>query len=253
MRDDLALVARHDRLEHVVPAVSAVHVAGTQSTAFEVAKLVEHEQRVIAGAGVMAIPDAHLLLAVGRAHAGIHVEHDAMGWPSAVHKVDPLARQVGKSSEVVGRREPLRLEAPHLARRSRAPLRRFAADNPAHRRIVRRRSASFTSSYPARRPNTDCRNNPANACRPFLPLRASARTSPAISVKPSTREPRKWSIKRRSKSSPTASDPDSPLGRGMAASPDPGIRCCSLYLNRASRAETQYITLSGECGSLFPP
>src|SRR5262245_25037844 len=26
----------------------------------------------------------------------------------------------------------------------------------------------------ARRPNTDCRNNPANACRPFLPLRASA-------------------------------------------------------------------------------
>src|SRR5262249_49051578 len=48
---------------------------------------------------------------------------------------------------------------------------RFAADNPAHRRIVRRRSASFTSSYPARRPNTDCRNNPANA--PFLPLRAS--------------------------------------------------------------------------------
>src|SRR5262245_62807704 len=32
----------------------------------------------------------------------------------------------------------------------------------------------------------DCRNNPAHACRPFLPLRASARTSTAISVKPST-------------------------------------------------------------------
>ena len=47
-----------------------------------------------------------------------------------MHKVDPLARQVGKSSE------PLRLEAPHLTRRSRAPLRRFAADNPAHSRIV---------------------------------------------------------------------------------------------------------------------
>src|SRR5262249_15573208 len=42
----------------------------------------------------------------------------------------------GKSSEVLGRREPLRLEAPHLTRRSRAALRRFAADNPAHRRIV---------------------------------------------------------------------------------------------------------------------
>src|SRR5215475_12212081 len=58
------------------------------------------------------------------------------GGLSAVYKVDPLARQVGKSSEVLGRREPLRLEAPHLTRRSRAPLRRFAADNPAHRRIV---------------------------------------------------------------------------------------------------------------------
>src|SRR5262252_2813505 len=50
--------------------------------------------------------------------------------------IDPLARQVGKSSEVLGRREPLRLEAPHLTRRSRAPLRRLAADNPAHSRIV---------------------------------------------------------------------------------------------------------------------
>jgi hypothetical protein len=48
----------------------------------------------------------------------------------------PLARQVGKSSEVLGRREPLRLEAPHLTRRSRARLRRFAADNPAHGRIM---------------------------------------------------------------------------------------------------------------------
>jgi hypothetical protein len=98
-----------------------VHVAGTQSTAFEVAKLVEHEQRMIAGAGVMAVPDAHLLLAVGRTMAFGRAQ---------------VARQVGKSSEVLGRREPLRLEAPHLTRRSRAPLRRFAADNPAHRRIV---------------------------------------------------------------------------------------------------------------------
>jgi hypothetical protein len=63
-----------------------------------------------------------------------------------VHKVDPLARQVGKSSELLGRREPLRLEAPHLTRRSRAPLRRFAADNPAHSRIVAQ--AFGRRSYP---------------------------------------------------------------------------------------------------------
>ena len=53
-----------------------------------------------------------------------------------MYKVDPLARQVNKSGEVLGRGEPLRLEAPHLTRRSRALLRRFAADNPAHCRIV---------------------------------------------------------------------------------------------------------------------
>ena len=53
-----------------------------------------------------------------------------------MHKVDPLARQVGKSSEVLGRREPLRLKAAHLARRGRAPVRRVAADDPAHRRIM---------------------------------------------------------------------------------------------------------------------
>ena len=84
----------------------------------------------------MAVPDAHLLLAVGRAHARIHVEHDASRRAAAMHKVDPLAGQVGKSREVLRCREPLRLEAAHLARRSRTALSRFAADNPAHRRIV---------------------------------------------------------------------------------------------------------------------
>ena len=39
----------------------------------------------------------------------------------------------------------------------------------------RRRSASFTSSYPASRPNTDCRSNPTNAWRPFGELLARRR------------------------------------------------------------------------------
>jgi hypothetical protein len=42
-----------------------------------------------------------------------------------------MARKVGQSSEVLGPRDPLSLEAPHLTQGSRA-LRRFAADNPAH-------------------------------------------------------------------------------------------------------------------------
>src|SRR6266487_1296406 len=63
---ELAFVACNDRLEHAVPAVGAVHVAGTQGAAFEITELVEHEQWMIAGAGVMPVPDAHLLLAMGR-------------------------------------------------------------------------------------------------------------------------------------------------------------------------------------------
>ena len=69
MRETFALVARNDRLEHTIPAIGTVHVAGTQSAAFQITELVEYEQRVIAGTGIMAVPDAHLLLAVRRAYA----------------------------------------------------------------------------------------------------------------------------------------------------------------------------------------
>jgi hypothetical protein len=73
---------------------------------------------------------------MGRAHARIHVEHDATRRSSAVHEIDPLTGQVGKRRKVLGCGEPSRLEAAHLARRSRTALSRLAADNPAHRRIV---------------------------------------------------------------------------------------------------------------------
>src|SRR5262249_20681610 len=66
---DFALIALHDGLEHWLPAVGAVDIAGTQRAAFKITELIEHEQRVIAGAGVMAVPDVHLLLAMGRGYA----------------------------------------------------------------------------------------------------------------------------------------------------------------------------------------
>jgi hypothetical protein len=53
--------SRNDRLEHTIPAIGTVHVAGTQSAAFQITELVEYEQRVIAGTGIVAVPDAHLL------------------------------------------------------------------------------------------------------------------------------------------------------------------------------------------------
>jgi hypothetical protein len=84
----------------------------------------------------MAVEDAVLLLTVSRAHTRIHVEHDASRRAATVHEVDPLAGQVGKRREVPRCREPLRLEAAHLARRGRKALRCLAADDPAHCRIV---------------------------------------------------------------------------------------------------------------------
>ena len=56
--------------------------------------------------------------------------------PTTVHNVNPPAGRVGKSTKVLRRGEPLCLEAPHLAWRSRAALSRFAANDPAHRRIM---------------------------------------------------------------------------------------------------------------------
>jgi hypothetical protein len=43
----------------------AANVLGTQSSAFQITELIVHEQLIIAGTGVVAVPDAHLLFAVG--------------------------------------------------------------------------------------------------------------------------------------------------------------------------------------------
>src|SRR3954464_15739814 len=51
----LVPVARHHGLQHLAPAIRRVHVPGPQRTAFQVAELIEHEQRVVAGAAEMAV------------------------------------------------------------------------------------------------------------------------------------------------------------------------------------------------------
>ena len=55
------------RLQHRAPTVGTVHVAGAQGAPFQIAELVENEQRVIAGATEMPVVGAALLLPVGRA------------------------------------------------------------------------------------------------------------------------------------------------------------------------------------------
>jgi hypothetical protein len=66
-----------------------VDVAGTQLAAFQIAKLVEQKQRMIAGAFIMAVPDAVLLFAMRRAHARIHIEHDAARRTASMNAIDP--------------------------------------------------------------------------------------------------------------------------------------------------------------------
>ena len=111
-------------------------VARPQGAPLQIAELVEHEQRVIAGAAEMPVVGAAFLVAVGRALARIHVEHDDARLTPLVHLVNPPAGQIGKSGEVLGPGQPLRLEAAHLAGRGSGPGNRFVADHPTHRRIV---------------------------------------------------------------------------------------------------------------------
>ena len=66
---------------------------------------------------------------------------------------------------------------------------------PTSRRITgsrQRRSASLTSSHPARREKTDWRRNPAGRWRPFRPVRGSASDSAAMFVSPRASSSSRW-------------------------------------------------------------
>src|SRR3954464_7728027 len=66
---------RNHRIQQRAPAVSTVDVARPQCASLDVAELVKHKQRMIAGAREVAVIGAAFLLAVGRAFARIHVEY----------------------------------------------------------------------------------------------------------------------------------------------------------------------------------
>jgi hypothetical protein len=74
-----------------------MNIAGSQRAPFQIAELVEYEQRMITGAFVVAIPDAVLLFAVGRAHARIHVEHDASRRTAVMNTINPMAGKIAES------------------------------------------------------------------------------------------------------------------------------------------------------------
>src|ERR1017187_9594837 len=67
-------VAGYDRLQDLPPILSAVDVALPQDRAFDIAKLVETEEGVIAGAAEMPVIGRALLFSVGLADGAVHVE-----------------------------------------------------------------------------------------------------------------------------------------------------------------------------------
>ena len=62
--DRAAAITRHHRLQHIAPAIGAVDIAGEQRTSLQIAELVEHEQRMIAGAAEVTVVGGAFLLAM---------------------------------------------------------------------------------------------------------------------------------------------------------------------------------------------
>ena len=125
-------VAGDHRLQHQAPVLGAMDVAGPEPAALQIAELVEHEQRVVTGAAEVTVPDRAFLLAVGRALGTVHVEDDAVGRLAFVHAVDPSARQIRQGLQVGVGRQPLGLEAAHLAARSGRTIETLTADDRPH-------------------------------------------------------------------------------------------------------------------------
>lgn len=101
---------------------------------------------MVAGATEVAVIGAALLLAIGRALARIHVEHDDPRRMPLVRRVNPLARQIGECSEFLGWVSRALSKRPIWLAEAAAP---WIARLPTTHRIAgsrHSRSASFTSS-----------------------------------------------------------------------------------------------------------
>jgi hypothetical protein len=113
-----------------------VRVAETQQASLEVAESVEQAKRVITGAGKMAVLGGAFLRALGRADKAVHVENDAVPRLVIMNAANPGTAEIGEGFEVVLGRQPLGLEAPHLAAGCGFAIRPIAADNGPYDRII---------------------------------------------------------------------------------------------------------------------
>ena len=110
-----ALVAGDDRSQNILPAIGAVDIALAQVAALKIAELIEDKKRVVALAAKVAVPSCAFLIAMRGADGAVHIQGDPLGRLRIVHRVNPLAREVGQGSAVVGGCQNVCLEPRHLA------------------------------------------------------------------------------------------------------------------------------------------
>jgi hypothetical protein len=84
-----------------ISGVGAVDVAVPQRTAFQHSELVEHKERMVAGAVEMPVPGGALLLAMGRADRTVHVQRYILQPIAVMKSVNPLTVQIGQRRPVL--------------------------------------------------------------------------------------------------------------------------------------------------------
>jgi hypothetical protein len=132
----LVSVTRNDRLQNIAPAIRGVHVLGPQRTPLQITELAEHEQRMIAHAGEMAVVGGALLRTMGFTHTAVHVEHDRRLRPARMHSVDPCPGQPRQRIQVGLAGQPPGLKPAHLAGRGGGPVETTPIDDGTHRRVM---------------------------------------------------------------------------------------------------------------------
>ena len=83
----------------------------------------------------MTVPGGALLRVAGRADRTVHVERNPLGCGCRMNPVDPVSGQISQCCAIVGCRQHLGLEPPHLAGGGGIDIDSPSADDLPHHRI----------------------------------------------------------------------------------------------------------------------
>ena len=87
-------VTGHDWLQHAAPIVGAMDPAIAKQRSFQVPKLIEAEQRMMAGAAKASVVRRALLTPIGPADRTIQIQNQFANRSALPNAIDPFARQV---------------------------------------------------------------------------------------------------------------------------------------------------------------